>query len=109
MDSDVLRRAGIESADAVVIATDGDNTNIVVAQAAGRVMKDQAPDGKGVRGAIVNTGSTSGHRGIRNKLAYAAAKGGVNNLTRAGAGSTLILQSSGAGTLGSVGVDPSNS
>ncbi|HEU0235828.1 MAG TPA: glucose 1-dehydrogenase [Candidatus Limnocylindrales bacterium] len=37
----------------------------------------------GVRGAIVNVGSTSGHRGIRNKLAYAAAKGGVNNLTRA--------------------------
>ena len=37
----------------------------------------------GVRGAIVNVGSTSGHRGIRNKLAYAAAKGAVNNLTRA--------------------------
>ena len=37
----------------------------------------------GVRGAIVNVGSTSGHRGIRNKVAYAAAKGGVNNLTRA--------------------------
>ena len=37
----------------------------------------------GVRGSIVNVGSTSGHRGIRNKLAYAAAKGGVNNLTRA--------------------------
>lgn len=34
-------------------------------------------------GAIVNVGSTSGHRGIRNKIAYAAAKGGVNNLTRA--------------------------
>jgi NAD(P)-dependent dehydrogenase (short-subunit alcohol dehydrogenase family) len=37
----------------------------------------------GVRGSIVNVGSTSGHRGIRNKIAYAAAKGGVNNLTRA--------------------------
>jgi NAD(P)-dependent dehydrogenase (short-subunit alcohol dehydrogenase family) len=37
----------------------------------------------GVRGAIVNVGSTSGQRGIRNKLAYAAAKGGVGNLTRA--------------------------
>ncbi len=36
-----------------------------------------------VKGAIVNVGSTSGHRGIRNKVAYAAAKGGVNNLTRA--------------------------
>ena len=37
----------------------------------------------GIRGAIVNVGSTSGHRGIKNKVAYAAAKGGVNNLTRA--------------------------
>ena len=37
----------------------------------------------GVRGAIVNVGSTSGHRGIKNKVAYAAAKGAVNNLTRA--------------------------
>jgi trk system potassium uptake protein TrkA len=32
MDSSVLRRAGVEDADAVVIATDGDNTNIVVGQ-----------------------------------------------------------------------------
>ena len=34
MDVDVLRRAGIEEADAVVVATDGDNTNLVVAQVA---------------------------------------------------------------------------
>ena len=34
MDVDVLRRAGIEDADAVVVATDGDNTNLVVAQVA---------------------------------------------------------------------------
>ena len=34
MDSDVLERAGIDDADAVVVATDGDNTNIVVAQLA---------------------------------------------------------------------------
>ncbi len=34
MDVDVLREAGIEDADAVVVATDGDNTNIVVAQLA---------------------------------------------------------------------------
>lgn len=34
-------------------------------------------------GAIVNVASTSGHRGIRNKIAYAAAKGGIINLTRA--------------------------
>ncbi len=32
IDTSVLRRAGIEEADAVVVATDGDNTNIVVAQ-----------------------------------------------------------------------------
>jgi trk system potassium uptake protein TrkA len=36
MDLDVLRRAGIEDADAVVIATNGDNTNLVVAQLAQR-------------------------------------------------------------------------
>jgi trk system potassium uptake protein TrkA len=34
MDVDVLREAGIEEADAVVVATDGDNTNIVIAQVA---------------------------------------------------------------------------
>ena len=34
MDIDVLRRAGIEEADAVVVATDGDNTNIVIGQVA---------------------------------------------------------------------------
>jgi trk system potassium uptake protein TrkA len=34
MDVDVLRRAGIEDADAVVVATDGDNTNVVVGQVA---------------------------------------------------------------------------
>jgi len=32
MESSVLRRAGIEDADAVVVSTDGDNTNIVVGQ-----------------------------------------------------------------------------
>jgi trk system potassium uptake protein TrkA len=34
LDWDVLRAAGIDHADAVVTATDGDNTNIVVAQVA---------------------------------------------------------------------------
>jgi trk system potassium uptake protein len=34
MDLETLRQAGIENADAVVVATDGDNTNIVVAQVA---------------------------------------------------------------------------
>jgi trk system potassium uptake protein len=32
MDIDVLREAGVETADAVVVATDGDNTNIVIGQ-----------------------------------------------------------------------------
>ena len=32
MDTAVLRRAGIEDADAAVVSTDGDNTNVVVAQ-----------------------------------------------------------------------------
>jgi trk system potassium uptake protein TrkA len=34
MDADVLRRAGIEDADAVVVATNGDNTNLVIGQVA---------------------------------------------------------------------------
>jgi trk system potassium uptake protein TrkA len=34
MDIEVLRRAGIEEADAVVVSTDGDNTNIVIGQVA---------------------------------------------------------------------------
>jgi len=34
MDSTVLERAGIADADAVVVATDGDNTNAVIAQVA---------------------------------------------------------------------------
>jgi len=34
MDINVLREAGIEEADAVVVATNGDNTNIVVGQVA---------------------------------------------------------------------------
>src|SRR6266581_5651806 len=34
MDVEVLREAGIEDADAVVVATDGDNSNIVIGQVA---------------------------------------------------------------------------
>src|SRR5215218_3446413 len=32
MDSEILRRAGADEADAVVVATNGDNTNLVIAQ-----------------------------------------------------------------------------
>ena len=34
MDTAVLREAGIEEADAVVVSTDGDNTNLVIGQVA---------------------------------------------------------------------------
>jgi trk system potassium uptake protein TrkA len=34
MDLQLLREAGIEEADAVVVTTDGDNTNLVIAQGA---------------------------------------------------------------------------
>src|SRR5205085_193267 len=34
MDTDLLREAGIEDADAVLVSTDGDNTNIVIGQVA---------------------------------------------------------------------------
>ena len=34
MDTEILRKAGIEEADAVVVATDGDNTNLVIGQVA---------------------------------------------------------------------------
>jgi trk system potassium uptake protein TrkA len=34
MDMDVLTRAGVDRADAVVVATDGDNTNLVIGQVA---------------------------------------------------------------------------
>ena len=32
MDAQILRKAGVPDADAVVVATDGDNTNLVIAQ-----------------------------------------------------------------------------
>ncbi len=41
MDVDVLRAAGIEDADAVVVSTDGDNTNIVIAQVAQKRFDNQ--------------------------------------------------------------------
>ena len=34
MDMDILKEAGIEDSDAVVVATDGDNTNLVIGQVA---------------------------------------------------------------------------
>jgi trk system potassium uptake protein TrkA len=39
MDLAILREAGIEEADAVVVTTDGDNTNLVIAQAAQKMFE----------------------------------------------------------------------
>lgn len=50
-----------------------------VAQAAGRVMRDQEPPG----GAVVNIASIMGLVGSAERVAYCASKGGVVNLTRA--------------------------
>jgi NAD(P)-dependent dehydrogenase (short-subunit alcohol dehydrogenase family) len=50
----------------------------LMAQRVARQMVAQGPGGR-----IVNIGSTSGHRGRGRAIAYAAAKGGVANLTRA--------------------------
>jgi trk system potassium uptake protein TrkA len=41
MDVDVLRAAGIEDAEAVVVATDGDNTNLVIGQVAQKRFANQ--------------------------------------------------------------------
>ena len=41
MDVDVLRAAGIEEAEAVVVATNGDNTNLVIAQVAQKRFDNQ--------------------------------------------------------------------
>src|SRR3982750_48279 len=41
MDAHLLRKAGIEDADAVVVATDGDNTNIIIGQVAQKRFANQ--------------------------------------------------------------------
>jgi NAD(P)-dependent dehydrogenase (short-subunit alcohol dehydrogenase family) len=56
--------------------------NFIVAQAAGRVMKDQTPDAKGQRGAIVNVASLNSFISLTEVLAYASSKSGVMGLTR---------------------------
>ena len=54
----------------------------IVAQAVGRVMKDQSPDDKGQRGSIVNVASLNSFISLSEVLAYAASKSGVMGLTR---------------------------
>ena len=56
--------------------------NFVVAQAAGRVMKDQTPDSRGIRGCIVNIASLNSFISFSEVLAYASSKAGVLGLTR---------------------------
>lgn len=54
----------------------------IVNQAAGRVMKEQSPDTKGQRGAIVNIASLNSYISLSEVLAYAASKSGVMGLIR---------------------------
>jgi NAD(P)-dependent dehydrogenase (short-subunit alcohol dehydrogenase family) len=56
--------------------------SFIVAQQAGRVMKDQSPGGKGERGSIVFIASLNSFISLSEVLAYAASKSGVLGLTR---------------------------
>jgi NAD(P)-dependent dehydrogenase (short-subunit alcohol dehydrogenase family) len=56
--------------------------NFIIAQAVGRVMKDQSPDDKGVRGSIINVASMNSFISFSEVLGYAASKSGVMGLTR---------------------------
>lgn len=56
--------------------------SFIVAQAAGRVMKDQSPDAKGQRGSIVFIASLNSFISLNEVLAYACSKSGVMGLTR---------------------------
>jgi NAD(P)-dependent dehydrogenase (short-subunit alcohol dehydrogenase family) len=56
--------------------------SFLVAQAAARVMKDQAPDAKGERGNIVFIASLNSYISLVEVLAYGASKSGVLGLVR---------------------------
>lgn len=56
--------------------------NFIVCQQAGRIMKDQPPDAKGLRGNIVNIASLNSYISLTEVLAYASSKSGVLGLTR---------------------------
>jgi NAD(P)-dependent dehydrogenase (short-subunit alcohol dehydrogenase family) len=56
--------------------------SFIVAQAAGRVMKDQTPDARGQRGAIVFIASLNSFISLTEVLAYASSKSGVMGLIR---------------------------
>ncbi|MDA8377349.1 MAG: SDR family oxidoreductase [Planctomycetia bacterium] len=54
----------------------------IVNQAAGKIMKDQTPDAKAVRGCIINIASVSSFMSLTEVIAYAASKTGIMGLTR---------------------------
>lgn len=56
--------------------------NFIIAQAVGRVMKDQSPDAQGVRGAIVNIASLSSFVALEGVCAYGCSKTAVMHLTK---------------------------
>jgi len=56
--------------------------SFIVAQAAGRIMKDQKPDGKAQRGSIVFIASLNSFISLTEVLAYASSKSGVMGLIR---------------------------
>jgi NAD(P)-dependent dehydrogenase (short-subunit alcohol dehydrogenase family) len=56
--------------------------SFIIAQAIGRVMKDQAPDAAGIRGSIVNIASISSFVALEGVCAYGCSKAGVMALTK---------------------------
>ncbi|TML78573.1 MAG: hypothetical protein E6G12_00670 [Actinobacteria bacterium] len=89
MDAHLLQEAGIEEADAVVVATDGDNTNIIIGQV--------APDGRGAD--VRDPASAAGRRRGGRRLMYVIVAGGgkvganvMRSLLRLGNEVTLIEQ-----------------
>ena len=56
--------------------------SFIVAQAAGRVMKERTPDARGQRGAIVLIASLNSYISLTEVLAYACSKSGVLGLVR---------------------------
>ncbi len=56
--------------------------SFIVSQAVGRVMKDQEPDARGVRGSIVNIASIGSYMSLLDVTAYCCSKTAVVALTR---------------------------
>jgi NAD(P)-dependent dehydrogenase (short-subunit alcohol dehydrogenase family) len=56
--------------------------SFIVAQAAGRVMREQTPDKRGQRGSIVFIASLNSYISLTEVLAYASSKSGVLGLVR---------------------------